>query len=285
MYDNDIFDNISSDVIICDSSDTIIKLQELSQIYFESNIIKLVNYMNEIFCNFKNIFDLNRLKFIEQLLLNTTTAQTNNKIILDVETNGSYKIVQLSYYILDTTNNIIKQCNFYVNDGDNDIDFYNKISPQQITRYGIKPHHVMYKLSIDFSICSDIIGHNIVFDIGKVEQHFKMFNIVYNIPNIRYCTMNESKYIVKCLDKNGRIKQPKLSELCEYLQIEKNDDMCHDSLYDVFLTYKCYTKLLDIQINTQLEQLQQNISDLHMQLEHKYSEYIDLCDCIYKNKI
>lgn len=255
-----------------------------------------------------------RITYINQLQNNNINNNTNNKIILDVETNGiftynkykdkhkhnkhkqqpiSNKIVQLSYMILDINNNIIDTINLYLNDGDNSIDYYKKIDVDFIKKYGIYPQYVLYKLSDDLSKCSHIIGHNIDFDIKCIITHFNKYKIKYTIPENRYCTMKESKDLVRCINKLGYIKYPKLSELCNYLKIEIDNNNCHDSLYDIKLTYECYLKLYQLDLEKtkynletpedikKLDTLQKEIKDLENLIQEKQQEYINICNKIF----
>jgi DNA polymerase III epsilon subunit-like protein len=203
------------------------------------------------------------------------------------------KIVQISYLLLDIDNNIIDTINLYLNDGDNTIDYYKKIDIEFIKKYGIYPQYVLYKLAEDLAKCSQIIGHNIDYDIKCIILHFNKYKIKYKIPKIKYCTMKTSKNIVKCTNKLGKIKYPKLSELCEYFKIKIDNNMCHDSLYDIKLTYECYVKLFHMELENikyeletpneikKLDILQKEIIELNYLLNKKQNEYIKLCDNIY----
>ena len=56
--------------------------------------------------------------------------------------------------------------------------------------------------------------------------------------------MLKSRDIVKALDKNNRVKNPKLGELCLFFGVKYNTDEAHDGLYDVDVTCQCYKKLI-----------------------------------------
>ena len=319
----------------------------------DNDNINILQYQcKEMFPYYKNDLSNDKIKYIKQLLSNNkdidkkkSTFCSDNKIILDVETNGCItpnqskqnqlkqnqlkqnqlkqnqlkqnqlkqnqlkqnqlkqkskyvvynKIVQISYLLLDKNNNIINTINLYLNDGDNTIDYYKKINTEFIKKYGIYPQYVLYKLAEDLSSCSHIIGHNIEYDIKCIVAHFNKYKIKFKIPENKYCTMKESKDIVKCTNKLGRIKYPKLSELCEYLKINIDNEKCHDSLYDIKLTYECYLKLFQIKLENikydletpkeikQLDILHKEITELDKLLQQKQKEYIKLCDNIFRS--
>jgi DNA polymerase III epsilon subunit-like protein len=164
-------------------------------------------------------------------------------IILDTETDGKDKIVQIAYYILNENNNVIHSYNFFLNDGTHTLDYFRKFTTDFIKENGIDVKLVLQKLANDFLICRRIVCHNTQFDIEKMKGYFEKFNIQYEFPKDIYCTMIKSKYIVKALNKIGRIKNPKLSEVCDFFGVKYNSNEAHDGLYDVDVTYQCYKKL------------------------------------------
>jgi len=216
----------------------------------DEEIIILSNYLYNYFPTLANCMSSKKIKYSKQILRKLNSSTNDNKIIVDIETDGKTKIIQISYNIIDKNNNIILKRNLFLNDGDNDIDYYKKISIDYIKIYGIKPKKALEILFNDLKQCDCIIGHNIAYDFSKIIKYFEKYysseeltKIKNNIPEKKYCTMQRSRNIVKCKNKKGSIKSPKLSELCEYYEIDKDDSKCHDGLYDVELTYKCYIKL------------------------------------------
>ncbi len=75
-----------------------------------------------------------------------------------------------------------------------------------------------------------LVAHNISFELRhigniiKFEQHF--------------CTMKENKHIVKALNKNRNIKNPKLDETCIFYGIDFDHNTYHSATYDVSKTYE-----------------------------------------------
>lgn len=167
-----------------------------------------------------------------------------NTIILDTETDGKNKIVQISYYILNSENNITHRYDFFLNDGTHTLDFFKKFNTEFIKLNGIDVKIVLTKLALDLTHCKRIVCHNTQFDIGKLKLYFEKFDIQYRFPDDVFCTMIRSKDIVGAKNKNGTVKYPKLGELCQHFNVSYDDNAAHDGLYDVDVTYQCYKKII-----------------------------------------
>jgi DNA polymerase-3 subunit epsilon len=74
-----------------------------------------------------------------------------------------------------------------------------------------------------------LVAHNISFELRHCEKIVKFEN--------HFCTMKENKHIVKALNKNGAIKNPKLDETCNFYGINFDPNAYHSATYDVS---KCY---------------------------------------------
>jgi len=202
-------------------------------------------------------------------------------IFLDIETDGGYKIIQISYIITCCKLNILSKHNHFLNDGSNTIDFYNKITEEFIKKNGKHPRIVLQEVANDLKCCETIIGHNIQFDITKLKQYFYKYNVKYNIPNNIYDTMKESKYIVNALNIKGIIKNPKLEELSTYFGITYNKDVAHDGLVDVLITFDCYKQLI---INQKLEEIKKILLYNEEQVNIKKNnreKFINKCNNIF----
>ncbi len=82
-----------------------------------------------------------------------------------------------------------------------------------------------------------LIAHNINFELRHLDRLVKFEN--------HFCTMKENKHIVKALNKNGNIKNPKLDETCIFYGIDFDPLSYHSATYDVSKTYeilKCMEK-------------------------------------------
>ncbi|MBU3135869.1 3'-5' exonuclease [Clostridium gasigenes] len=106
----------------------------------------------------------------------------------------------------------------------------------------------------DFFAADFIIGHNVQFDIKFLTHEI---NQLYDeslvdskwIPNNKFCTMGYYKDICKIPNANGSIKNPKLSEVIEFLGITEKEISSkstelfegsgnyHDARFDTAATY------------------------------------------------
>jgi len=203
--------------------------------------------MNSIFVGYNNKIITDKHKKIMSYLNITTHENSDNKIILDIETDGKNTLVQVSYCIIDNDNNIIVIKDFFIHNKLGITDFYNKISYFQIQKFGIDLEKFLNVLSNDLKICDTIIGHNIAFDIRKLTQISKKTKCMLNFDDLNIvCTMRMSRDLVKVRDKKNRIKNPKLCELCNFLEIESDDEF-HDACFDVQMTFRCYVELQKIE--------------------------------------
>lgn len=112
-----------------------------------------------------------------------------------------------------------------------------KISPEMVLEYRRKKnlnHSVYFKEDLEFvQFCKGtkiLVAHNISFELRHLyklvtfDQHF--------------CTMKENRNIVKALNKNGNIKNPKLNETCRFYNIDFDENSYHSATYDVSKTYE-----------------------------------------------
>lgn len=207
-------------------------------------------------------------------------------IVLDIETDGGFKIIQISYIITCCKLNILSKHNYFLNDGSNTIDFYKKITEDFIKKNGKHPSIILKEVAEHLKLCETIIGHNIQFDIRKLTQYFYKYKIDYIIPPNIYDTMKESKNIVKAINIKGQIKYPKLEELSNYYGIKYDKETAHDGLADVMVTFDCYKKIIN---NKELEELNNLISNNNELINIKKNNnvtFIKLCDSIfYKKKL
>jgi DNA polymerase III epsilon subunit-like protein len=175
------------------------------------------------------------------------TSNNSNIIVLDIETTGciNQNIIQIAYYVCDNFFNIIKKCNYLINENINKSDYYNKFTVDYILQNGLDVKHVLKTLSVDLSTCKYIVGHNIInFDIKHIVKYMNKYNISFLMP-CPIDTMLISKNIVKAINSKGNIKFPKLSELYDYFYTNGvNNELQHDAFYDVTITYKCLLKLI-----------------------------------------
>ena len=206
----------------------------------------------------------------------------NNKyIFLDIETDGGFKIVQVSYIITCPKLNILSEHNHFLNDGSNAIDYYKKLTEEFIITNGRHPSIVLEEIAKHLEICDTIVGHNIGFDIRQLTQYFHRYRINFKMPQNIYDTMHESKNIVKALNIKGQIKYPKLEELSNYFGVIYDNNTAHDGLADVFVTYKCYKKLVN---NKNLDIIKNNLIEQELIINKRKElrdNFIKYCDDIF----
>ena len=75
-----------------------------------------------------------------------------------------------------------------------------------------------------------LVAHNINFELRHLRGIVAFEN--------HFCTMKNNKNIVKALNKNGAIKNPKLDETCTFYGIDFDNVQYHSATYDVSKTYE-----------------------------------------------
>lgn len=80
-----------------------------------------------------------------------------------------------------------------------------------------------------------LVAHNITFELRHLYKVVEFEN--------HFCTMKENKKIVKALNKNGNIKNPKLDETCLFYGIDFDPDSYHSATYDVTKTYEILRRM------------------------------------------
>jgi len=110
-----------------------------------------------------------------------------------------------------------------------------RLTPELILDYRKdKSYSSYFSEDLDFSdFCEDaetLIAHNISFELKHIDKMAKFEN--------HFCTMKENKNIVKALNKNGNIKNPKLDETCVFYGIDFDENSYHSATYDVSKTFE-----------------------------------------------
>ncbi|QKF82186.1 3'-5' exonuclease [Halarcobacter ebronensis] len=80
-----------------------------------------------------------------------------------------------------------------------------------------------------------LIAHNINFELRHLEGLVRFEK--------HFCTMKENKNIVKAINRNGSIKNPKLDETCLFYGIDFDPLSYHSATYDVSKTYEILKKM------------------------------------------
>jgi DNA polymerase III epsilon subunit-like protein len=178
-------------------------------------------------------------------LINLNFDKTReHSMILDTETsdfNGD--ILQLAWVILDSTNKIVTESNYYIKDRISSKEAYqiHNISLQKLRKEG-KDFVQVIKLFIkDLEKSSTIIGHNVQYDLRCLLKNLRKYDVYIKIANeINYNIFD--MFDILCTKKLSGGKS--LENLHEELFKTKFLD-AHDALVDVSNTYKCYVKLLE----------------------------------------
>lgn len=215
---------------------------KMSKLLNKKSQKNIIYEMKKIFIGWKGIIPTIKHYEIYNNLI-THNNYNNTKIVLDVETDGFNKIIQVCYFIINDLNEILYKHDYIICNYGYTIDYYKKFTKEDIKNYGICPKIMINKLNDDIKLCTSIIGHNISFDIRKLHIFFQKYNTQFNCPKHLIDTMHISRPIVCAKGINGRIKNPKLIEVCNYYNIITDDTSFHDACYDVHCTLLCFVKL------------------------------------------
>lgn len=181
------------------------------------------------------------------VLYKQLNANTKNSMIFDTETsdfNGD--ILQISWFILDSSNQIISKHNYYIKDRLSSKDSYqiHKISIEKLRSKGTDFGLVMENFIKCLENVSMVIGHNVGYDVRCVLKNLRKYDIlVLNAETQEQIFDVFGLKDVICTKKLSGGKS--LDKLYMELFKEKMID-AHDSLVDVKYTYQCYTKLLEL---------------------------------------
>lgn len=170
-------------------------------------------------------------------------------IVLDIETNGlakDCKILEIAYDIYDKDFQLIDRKSHLLNDGSDTTDYFNKISLERIQKEGIHPKEVLMILDADMQKCTHIIGHNSdSFDIPRIINYSKKYEIELHLPMTQIDTMKISKSYVGLRNSKNQLKYPTLNELYWHLFNKNMDtDESHTGSYDVKITAICFKELM-----------------------------------------
>ena len=190
---------------------------------------------------------------------------TYKKVILDTETTGLYpgynQIAQLSYVILDESNDIVASKNYYfqVDRMDKDAESVHGLSVPLLRELSLGKtfEDNIDEIYHDINNADLIICHNANFDIGFIKSEFNRLDKEFTY-NEKFCTMQYYTDILKIEHYYG-YKWPKLEEVIDYLDIDEDrlteatkslfsiassDISYHDSRLDVSATTEIYIKTI-----------------------------------------
>lgn len=188
-------------------------------------------------------------------------------MFLDTETGGKEApkcdILQLSYQTIEYPSfKLVKSQNFYFKrerPASAEAIKVNGLTDEFLAKQVLSPRNVAIKeFLIDLAECSLLVGHCLQFDNDflyntcRRTHYTKRYNKVFK--NLQtYDTMRETTTLC-CMpftaprdyQKVSQYKYPRLSELADFLKIDRNDLNLHDSNSDVTLTIRCFAKLIEM---------------------------------------
>ena len=213
--------------------DKIKSLDELKTTIIENNIVELNT------CNIN--IKLKKNKVYDHVYI----PCISNKIVLDIETDKYFNILQIAYNLYDNNNNLICSKDFYIYDGKHSKPFFPTIDENDIINKGISKKDASDIVTNDINNTLIIIGHNIkTFDLVHIKKLNDNFNNKIKDTLIIHDTMTNSKNIVNAKNKTGRVKNPRLDEMLMFLCNKKVDNH-HNALGDISATFDCYKILCD----------------------------------------
>jgi DNA polymerase-3 subunit epsilon len=206
--------------------------------------------------NDENMFDETLKTYIDKNKI--TMQQGKSMIIFDTETTGLKpgNIVQLAYLLI--TDKDIKAKNFffkvdYVEPG---AELIHGFSVERLKKLSNNKEFGFYANQIhkDFTKADILVAHNIQFDMNFLKKELRSQNLDID-PDNQFCTMRHFTNILELPRTWGRgYKWPKLSELTEFLKIDKNEkiklseylfgeqNQPHDARGDIVDTYLALKK-------------------------------------------
>lgn len=136
----------------------------------------------------------------------------------------------------------------------------NGLSTELLSTYGIPIKDAMNIVSLLLEPAELFIAHNDLFDLRMMASEFYRSDLLDELDGLlsmeSFCTMKESKLIVQAKNKNGGLKNPKLTEAYEFF-FDRQLDNSHSANAD---TVACLEIYLAIQHYTTVEEPKDNVS-------------------------
>ncbi len=231
LQDNNILDELETQI-------TEINLQD-------NNTLEINTPITEINLQDNNTLEINTPIKKDDLSNNIYKTYKSDKIVLDIETDKYFNILQIAYNMYDNNNNLIHSKDFYIYDGIHSKPFFPIINEDDIIKYGISLKDASDIITKDINNTLIIIGHNIKsFDLVHITKLNDKFNNKIKDTLIIHDTMSSSKNIIKATNKIGKLKNPRLDEMLMFL-CSKSVENHHNALGDIIATFDCYKILCD----------------------------------------
>lgn len=174
-------------------------------------------------------------------------------LFFDTETTGLSRncdrIVQIAWLVTDRTGSLIAEHNYLVRPDGYEIPYnatrVHGITTERAAREGHDIRSVLVKFCNDIASASLLIGHNINFDVGILQEECERFNLALCLDRLhQVCTMRLSTHWCRIPKLNGSsgFKWPRLEEL-HYRLFGKTFAGAHDAMADVLATKRCFFEL------------------------------------------
>lgn len=179
-----------------------------------------------------------------------TTGVPHNKTAPITDLDNWPRLVQLAWQLHDSKGKLISQHNYIVKPDGFDIPYkaeqIHGISTKRALEEGRDLVQVLSTFVQDLTKTSQLVGHNIEFDINIIgaefirssfapEQFLNLARLDTGIAGTEFCNLSGGI--------GGRLKMPRLIELHEKL-FNKGFGDAHDAAYDVAATARCFFGLL-----------------------------------------
>lgn len=183
-----------------------------------------------------------------------TTGVPHNKTAPITDLDNWPRLVQLAWQLHDGNGKLLRQQNFIVKPEGFDIPYkaeqIHGISTRRALEEGHELMSVLAAFIQDLTRTSQLVGHNIEFDINIIgaefirkqlapEQFVNLSRVDTGLASTEFCGLTGGI--------GGRLKMPRLLELHEKLFDEGFGD-AHDASYDVAATARCFFALVTRQI-------------------------------------
>lgn len=176
-------------------------------------------------------------------------------LFLDTETNGldavSRRSVQIAWLLTDASGKILQEASHFVRADDFEIGAgafgVHGISKERTLRLGKPIAEVLASFKEALRRSDVLIGHNIKFDIGTLQNDINAANLNFSLEAFpQICTMRASTEWCRLTKLNGKsgFKYPKLIELYR-ICFGVNFNGEHDALEDARATFKCFFNLVE----------------------------------------
>jgi DNA polymerase III epsilon subunit-like protein len=161
------------------------------------------------------------------------------------------RIVQMSYVvckkstleIVDQGDIIIKADNFEIDNGE-----FHGVTTERSLKEGVRFESAANRFLAACANATHIVAHNADFDVlvTKSELHrYRLKALFEQFSNLKVvCSMKATKDVVKCVNKKGIIKNPRLKELFEFATNETIEGE-HNALFDTLNLHMAIRTLID----------------------------------------